>query len=115
MSAVTPIRAPSGQFLPGQSGNPGGRPRDIFQIAELARTHSPLAIRALAEICEDSGAPHSARVSAAVALLNRAWGLPVQTVDLEQKVDLGRRHLEVLTELAERGRQLANSRQLPAS
>ena len=77
MCTVTPMRAASGQFLPGQSGNPGGRPRDIFQIADLARAHSPLAVTTLAEICADTRAPHSARVSAAVALLNRAWGLPV--------------------------------------
>jgi hypothetical protein len=102
MLTLTPIRGPGGQFVRGQSGNPGGRPRDILQIAELARTHSPLAIKTLANICEDLDAPHSARVSAAVALLNRAWGLPAQTIDMEQRVDLGRMHLEALRSLAQR-------------
>ena len=59
-------------FQPGSSGNPGGRPRAAHSIQELARKHAPEAIKTLAEIAK-KGTP-GARVSAAVALLDRAYG-----------------------------------------
>jgi hypothetical protein len=50
-------------------------------IAGEARKHAPLALATLAEICSDGDAPHSARVSAANALLDRGVGRPVQGVE----------------------------------
>jgi hypothetical protein len=35
------------KFQPGQSGNPGGRPKTIGAVRDLAREHSPAAIEAL--------------------------------------------------------------------
>ena len=54
------------------SGNPGGRPRAAYGIQELARKHAPEAVETLAHIAKN-GTP-GARVSAAVALLDRAYG-----------------------------------------
>jgi hypothetical protein len=59
-------------FHRGTSGNPGGRPKAAHSIQELARKHAPEAIKTLAEIAK-KGTP-GARVSAAVALLDRAYG-----------------------------------------
>ena len=59
-------------FQRGSSGNPGGRPRAAHSIQELARRHAPEAIKTLADIAKN-GTP-SARVSAAIALLDRAYG-----------------------------------------
>ena len=59
-------------FQPGSSGNPGGRPRAAHSIQELARKHAPEAIKTLADIAKN-GTP-GARVSAAIALLDRAYG-----------------------------------------
>jgi Family of unknown function (DUF5681) len=61
----------------GQSGNPGGRPKGFKEIQELAQKYAPTAIRGLAKIAKD-GESESARVSAWNALLDRAWGKPVQ-------------------------------------
>ena len=59
-------------FPKGVSGNRGGRPKAAHNIQELARKHAPEAIQTLADITKN-GTP-GARVSAAVALLDRAYG-----------------------------------------
>ena len=46
-------------------------------IRSLARSHTEIAIKILAGICKDSTSD-AARVSAAVALLDRGWGKPPQ-------------------------------------
>ena len=72
-----PKRGPQGQWLPGSSPNPGGRPKIIEDIRDLAREHTETAINALVHIAE-SGKQESARVAAASALLDRGWGKPTQ-------------------------------------
>ncbi len=64
----------------GQSGNPGGRPRIVEAVRDIARESTTLAIETLRAIAADTGAPHAARVSAATALLDRAWGKPAWTL-----------------------------------
>jgi hypothetical protein len=68
------------RFVKGQSGNPGGRPKDLFGIRDLARSFSPDAIKTLVAIMKDKGAPEAARVSAATAILDRGYGKPVQAI-----------------------------------
>jgi hypothetical protein len=70
-------------FVKGQSGNPGGKPKEIKNVIEMARTHTPAAINTLAEIVSDGEAPSAARVAAANVLLERAWGKPIQPVDAQ--------------------------------
>lgn len=65
----------------GVSGNPGGRVKIDMRIKELAKQKTELALNTLAHIC-GKGESESARVSAAVALLDRGWGKPAQAVDL---------------------------------
>ncbi|MDC1408457.1 DUF5681 domain-containing protein [Candidatus Puniceispirillum sp.] len=38
MQTIQKARLGSGQFAPGQSGNPGGRPKNEHRVAELARS-----------------------------------------------------------------------------
>ena len=71
-----------GKWKPGQSGNPGGRPKGYGEVRELARQHTDKAIDTLAGIMYDDKAPASARQAAAEALLNRGWGKPETTVNV---------------------------------
>src|SRR4051794_18200799 len=52
------------RFQPGQSGNPGGRPRALADVIDLARQHTTDAIRALCEVATQADAHPSARVAA---------------------------------------------------
>src|SRR5580704_1498357 len=88
----------STSFKPGVSGNPGGRPktpqtievrRIILGAREAARELTLDAIDTLAAIMKDPKAPAAARISAAVALLDRGHGRPNQAVDVNVGVDLG--------------------------
>jgi hypothetical protein len=68
-------------FQKGQSGNPGGRPKEIAEVKELAREHMPAAINALVSIMNNPKASDAARVSAATALLDRGYGKPQQHIE----------------------------------
>jgi hypothetical protein len=67
-------------FPKGVSGNPGGRPKVLGDVQELARHKSPEAITTLANIMLDEKAPPAARVAAANALLDRGYGKPTQPI-----------------------------------
>ena len=67
-------------FIKGQSGNPGGRPKECGEIRELARQHGPAAIQKLVEHLEGDDSRLSQ--AAAIALLDRAYGKPSQSLDL---------------------------------
>ena len=69
------------RFAKGQSGNPGGRPKALGDIRELARRHSGEAVQVLVHVMGDASAAPSARVGAASALLDRGWGRPAQTIN----------------------------------
>lgn len=56
-------------------------------IRSLARSHTTGAVKVLAGIMNEKEAPPAARVSAAMALLDRGWGKPHQesTVNVQHK------------------------------
>jgi hypothetical protein len=75
MSAVCLNRKKSGQFAPGSSGNPGGRPKDEARVAELARSYTSEAVETLVYLMRH-GKDERVRGTAAQALLDRGWGKP---------------------------------------
>jgi hypothetical protein len=73
MQTIQKATLRSGQFAPGQSGNPGGRPKDEHRVAELARSYTLEAIDTLVELMRH-GKDERVRGTAAQALLDRGWG-----------------------------------------
>jgi hypothetical protein len=71
----------STSFKPGRSGNPGGRPKEVAEVRELAKQHTEKAINVLERIMNDEKAPPSAQVAAAESLLNRGWGRAPQYIE----------------------------------
>ena len=67
-------------FQKGVSGNPGGRPKVLGDVQELARQRSPEAINTLVTIMQNEKAPPAARVVAANSLLDRGYGKPTQPI-----------------------------------
>src|SRR5690242_11968064 len=75
-----PQREIAGRWKAGQSGNPGGRPKAVKEIQELARSYAPEALERLAFWMRTDDS--RASPSACIALLNRGLGMPMQQTEL---------------------------------
>ena len=80
------MRNQLGQFISGHSGNSGGRPKDEYKVAELARSHTTEAIETLVGLMR-TAKDERVRGTAAQALLDRGWGKPKVEVVTEEKQD----------------------------
>ena len=78
------MRSTNGQFISGFSGNPSGRPKDEYQVAELARSYSTEAIETLVDLMRNAK-DDRVRGTAAQALLDRGWGKPKVEVATSDK------------------------------
>jgi hypothetical protein len=91
----------STSFKKGQSGNPGGKPKRfaelppqakaeaiqaIHDVKAAAKAETADAIKTLKTVMNNESAPSAARVGAAIAILDRGWGKPEQTVSANVSV-----------------------------
>lgn len=88
-----------GGARPGAGRKPGKVSAAKRAIAEVARNHADAALQVLVDIAQDASNPASARVSAAMAVLDRGYGKPVPIVD-EPPVD---RLTQAIMEIRQRG------------
>ena len=72
------------RFRPGQSGNPGGRPKAERSVRDLAQQYTAEAVEALVDVVR-TGKP-AERVQAATALLDRGWGRPSASIEMTSTV-----------------------------
>lgn len=93
-------RLPEGMtpWKPGQSGNPGGRPKMSREVLEALQSASLPAVQKLVELMNGPD-PRVAAVCAQ-ALLDRLYGKPTQQVDAEVRTtNVQQAHLQILLEL----------------
>jgi hypothetical protein len=73
---------PRSAWSPGQSGNPGGRPKVAAEVRDLAREHAGKAIKRLVGLMDSKNQPVALR--AAEAVLDRGYGRPLQAMKLPE-------------------------------
>jgi hypothetical protein len=69
------------KFAKGKSGNPGGRPKVLGELQELARRHAPEVIEELARLAV-KGRSETARIAAGRELLDRGFGRARQSLEV---------------------------------
>ena len=85
-SAISPRPRGVGRpFSKGESGNPGGRPKDSGPLREMAREHTAEALDVLVQAMRDDDP--RIRVVAATAILDRGHGKPTTPIEVEAPVD----------------------------
>lgn len=79
--AATESRTPArGRFRPGESGNPGGRPKAFAEVKAHAAQYTAEAIDALVKIARAPKTPPPVKVAAWREVMDRAIGRPPQAV-----------------------------------
>lgn len=74
-------------FLPGQSGNPGGRPKGLARrVRELVGDDAEVILQFMLDVLGDETARTADRLQAAMWLADRGFGRAAQTVEIDVPV-----------------------------
>ena len=75
------------KWAKGESGNPKGRTKRDFALAEAARVPSAEMFEIILGIARDQSAPPETRLRAAEAVLSRGFGRPIAPHVIEGRVE----------------------------
>lgn len=70
-------RVPGRPWKPGESGNVKGRPKIPAEVIEACRLHTQAAVETIVALMKSADSD-SVRLHAAEAIINRAWGKPIE-------------------------------------
>lgn len=74
------------RWKPGESGNPQGRSKLDFDLAEAARAHAPEMLHVAVAIARDERVDAGHRLKAVEIVLARGHGRPLQALAIDQRV-----------------------------
>jgi hypothetical protein len=74
------------RFKPGQSGNPSGRAKIPVDLKNRLKDMTPEVITFWNELLKDKKAKNSDRIKVSELIMDRAWGKPLQQVDMSADV-----------------------------
>lgn len=74
-------KAPHTAFKPGQSGNPGGKPKGLAEMQELCRGHTVECVQAILRVVRAKKTTSAAIVAGANSILDRGWGKATQPIE----------------------------------
>jgi uncharacterized protein DUF5681 len=75
-------KAPRTAFLPGRSGNPGGRPKkteEEFALVKACQDKSPIALAVIEKLMYEAD-KDSVRLSAAIFIIERGFGKTLEQI-----------------------------------
>lgn len=75
--------AARGGARPGAGRKKGAVSQARREIAEMAKDHAQAALQVLVSVANSAKSPAAARVSAATAILDRGYGKPRQSVEVD--------------------------------
>ena len=98
MLAANSKKAPRGKsFEVGKSGNPTGRPKmtkEEFELVAACKAKTPAALGVIEKIMLE-GESEKTRLTAAIAIIERAYGKPKQEQDINLAGEIGIRNVTI--------------------
>lgn len=83
-------RDKNGQFVKGNNGNPGGRPKVPDEVKAMLKAAAPDAVKLLTETMKNPKVRTDLRIRCAETVMDRVYGKAVQPIEgnMDNKVEI---------------------------